>query len=297
MQDNMMYSAGRTFASMTGVALALAAITAASVLVVCTVMPVLRMVEAQAHRAVYDLNLDHASGDGGVTGLQGRMVVEWRGGPACDGYTSEQRVVTKSTDDQGHVSVSDVRLSAWESVDGNEFRFDRTEYADGTLSAQVFGKAHRANGKVMLKLDHADPIQLPSSVLFPTAFNAELTKAINRGRSSYVHLLFDGAQAYATNVTAFIGKDERPAGADGRVQIKNAPKGVTLAQMKERSLHVSYFDLDPDVPEDTADTSPSFEMDQTVFPNGVMGSLKLLYQDASINGVLQDVEYFKPGSC
>jgi len=282
---------------MAGVALALAVTVAASILVVRCVMPLQQMMEAQPHRAVYDLNLDHASSDGGVTGLEGRMVVEWRGGPACEGYTSEQRVVTKSTDDTGRVSVSDVRLSAWESVDGNEFRFDRTEYTDGVLGTQEFGKAKRRDGKVVLELEYGDPIELPPDVLFPTAFNAELTKAIARGKSSYVHLLFDGAQKYATNVTAFIGKKEQPAGAAGLIPIKNAPEGVSLAQMKERTLHISYFDLDPEVQADTADTAPSFEMDQSVFPNGVMGNLKLIYEDASINGVLKDIEYFKPGSC
>ena len=293
----MMQGTRQTFAGMAGVALTLAVVTAASVLVVQCVMPTQRMVEAQPHRAVYDLSLDHASSDGGVTGLEGRMVVEWRGGPACDGYTSEQRVVTKSTDDTGQVSVSDVRLSAWESVDGNEFRFDRTEYTDGVLGTQEFGKAKRANGKVMLELEYGDPIELPSDVLFPTAFNTELTKAIARGKSSYVHLLFDGAQKYASNVTAFIGKDEQPAGVAALIPIKNAPAGVTLGQMKERVVHISYFDLNPEVQSDTADAAPSFEMDQTTFPNGVMGGLKLIYQDASINGVLQDIEYFKPGSC
>lgn len=293
----MMQGTGRTFAGMAGVALALAVTTAASILVVRFVLPVHVIMEAQPHRAVYDLSLDHASADGGVTGLEGRMVVEWRGGPACDGYTSEQRVVTKSTDDTGHVSVSDVRLSAWESVDGNEFRFDRTEYTDGVLGTQEFGKAKRKDGKVVLELEYGDPIELPANVLFPTAFNAELTSAMARGKASYVHLLFDGAQKYATNVTAFIGKDEHPAGAAALIPIRNAPEGVTLGQMKERSLHISYFDLDPEVQADTADTAPSFEMDQSVFPNGVMGSLKLIYQDASINGVLQDIEYFKPGSC
>ncbi|MES1991251.1 MAG: DUF1849 family protein [Pseudomonadota bacterium] len=287
----------RVFAGIVGVVLALAVTVLASVLVVRCVMPLQSVVEAQPHRAVYDLSLDQASSDGGVTGLEGRMVVEWRGGPACDGYTSEQRVVTKSTDDTGQVSVSDVRLSAWESVDGNEFRFDRTEYADGVLGTQEFGKAERANGKVILELEYGDPIELPSDVLFPTAFNAELTRAIARGKSSYVRLLFDGAQKYASNVTAFISKDEKPAGAAALIPIKNAPEGAMLAQMKERVVHISFFDLNPEVQSDTADAAPSFEMDQTIFPNGVMGSIKLIYQDAIIDGVLQDIEYFKPGSC
>lgn len=287
----------RPIGAMAAVGVALAATVAASVLVVALVNTGQRVAEQQPHRAVYDLSLDQASSSGGVTGLEGRMVVEWRGGPSCDGYTSEQRVVTRTTDDMGQISVSDVRLSAWESVDGNEFRFDRTEYADGVLGAQEFGKAKRADGKVVLELEYGDPIELPGDLQFPNAFNAGLTKAISRGQSSYVHLLFDGAQKYATNVTAFIAKSEQGPGDAGNIRIRNAGEGVALVQMKVRAVHVSYFDMNPEEPTDTADTSPSFEMDYTAFPNGVMGSLKLIYQDATIKGTLKDIEYFKPGSC
>ncbi|MDO8287948.1 MAG: DUF1849 family protein [Parvibaculum sp.] len=282
---------------MAAVGVAVAATVAASVFVVVFVSTGQRIVEQQPHRAVYDLSLDQASSAGGVASLEGRMVLEWRGGPSCDGYTSEQRVVTRTTDDMGQLSVSDVRLSAWESVDGNEFRFDRTEYTDGVLGAQEFGKAKRADGKVILELEYGDPIELPGDLQFPNAFNTGLSKAISRGQPSYVNLLFDGAQKYATNVTAFIAKGEQMPGDAGNIQIKNASEGVTLAQMKVRTVHVSYFDMNPEEPTDTADTSPSFEMDYTAFPNGVMGTLKLIYQDASIKGTLQDVEYFKPGSC
>tara|TARA_R110000868_G_scaffold67736_3_gene200752 strand:- start:5838 stop:6719 length:882 start_codon:yes stop_codon:yes gene_type:complete len=251
----------------------------------------------QAHRAVYDLSLDSADPSSSITALQGRMVVEWRGGPACDGYTSEQRVVTRSIDDAGQVSVSDVRLSAWEAANGNEFRFDRTEYLDGTLSGSENGVAKRDHGVVVLALDGAEPIELPSKVMFPNAFNMAFTSAMRRGKSSFARLLFDGAQPGATNVTAFVGKAVQLPEDVARIGVKNESEGVALSAMTVRPVHMSYFDLNPEAPSDTIDVGPSFEMGFLVSPNGVMSGLRLIYEDAVVSGKLVGIEYFKRGSC
>ena len=92
------------------IALGITILSALAAIVAGCILSDIRRDLPQAHRAVYDLSLDTADPtSSSITALQGRMVVEWRGGPACDGYTSEQRVVTRSIDDAGQVSVSDVR--------------------------------------------------------------------------------------------------------------------------------------------------------------------------------------------
>src|SRR3546814_12864043 len=101
------------------VGLLLAVVTVLSAITVADIRRDVWMAEPQPHRAVYDLSLDHATSASSVTGLEGRMVVEWRGGPQCDGYTSEQRVVTRTHDDTGVTSLGDVRLHAWETLDGD----------------------------------------------------------------------------------------------------------------------------------------------------------------------------------
>ncbi len=98
----------------------------------------------QMHRAVYDLSLDRVKNVSDIEGLQGRMVVEWRGGSACGGYISDQRVVILSSDAQGNSSTNDVRLSSWESLDGGEFRFERTEYANGEPPRAKAGRSGAA---------------------------------------------------------------------------------------------------------------------------------------------------------
>ncbi len=282
---------------MVAIALGIAILSALAAAVAGCILSDIRRDLPQAHRAVYDLSLDSADPSSTITALQGRMVVEWRGGPACDGYTSEQRVVTRSIDDAGQVSVSDVRLSAWEAADGNEFRFDRTEYLDGTLSGNENGVVKRDHGVVVLALADAEPVELPSNVLFPNAFNMAFTSAMQRGKSSFARLLFDGAQPGATNVTAFVGRAEQLPQDVARINVGNESEGVALKDMTVRPVHMSYFDLNPDVPSYTVDVGPSFEMGFLVSPNGVMSGLRLIYDDAVISGRLVGIEYFKRGSC
>lgn len=279
------------------VGLALAVVTVVSAVTVADIYRDVWMEEPQPHRAVYDLSLDHVTSASSVTGLEGRMVVEWRGGPKCDGYTSEQRVVTRTHDDTGGSSLSDVRLNAWEALDGSEFRFDRTEYLDGQLATHENGVAKRKGGKAALSLGDDVPVELPDNVLFPNAFNLALTKAIAKGHLSFSRPLFDGAQEFASLVTAFIGRNEGAPKDVRGVVIKNLGAGIPLAQLKARRVHVSYFDMNDSVQGSLSDAVPSFEMDYSVFPNGVFSAMRLFYEDAVIKGNLSDIEYFKSGSC
>lgn len=279
------------------VGLALAVVTVLSAVTVADIRRDVWMDVPQPHRAVYDLSLDYATPASSVTGLEGRMVVEWRGGPKCDGYTSEQRVVTRTYDDEGGSSLSDVRLNAWEALDGNEFRFDRAEYLDGQLATHENGIAKRKGGKVALVLSDGAAVELPGNVLFPNAFNLALTNAIAKGHISIGHPIFDGAQQSASIVTAFIGRDEAAPKDVRGVAIKHLGTGAPLAQLKARRVHVSYFDINDNARGSLSDSVPSFEMDYSVFPNGVFSALRFFYEDAVIKGELSDIEYFKPGSC
>lgn len=248
---------------------------------------------AQMHRAVYDLSIDQVKTVGDTDALDGRMVVEWRGGPGCEGYISDQRVVTNSTDASGTVTTSDIRLSSWESLDGNEFRFDRAEYADGKLQTREAGHAIRDKGRVLLEEQGKAPETLPEAVLFPTAFNLALIKAATDGKKAFSSPLFDGTQSGPTNVTAFIGEAGAAPNDARKVHIKNRGQGVALKGIHAWPVQMSYFDKD----NDEQDGMPSFEMGFHMFPNGVMSSLMLNYDDVALKGELSQIEYFKPGAC
>ncbi len=247
----------------------------------------------QMHRAVYDLSIDRVKLGSEVEGLEGRMVVESRGGPACDGYVSEQRVVSRLSDGAGAVTVSDVRLSTFETLGGAEFRFDRQEYMDGKLAMRESGHAYRKDGKVFLKEPEKDERILPKGVLFPAAFNTELMAAAKDGKSVFSGPLFDGTQSTVANVTAFIGKPGDAPGDAKKVRISNARDGAVLGKGPVWPVQMSYFDADRQVGEGT----PSFELTFSMFPNGVVSALTLDYDDIVVKGALAQIEYFKPGTC
>lgn len=289
----MLRGKGAVIGTIAALSLALVAIVAISLGIVHFVKSNVRSAPPQAHRAIYDLSLDRGKSANDILDLQGRMVVEWRGGPSCEGYTSDQRVVTRSLDSGGQVSVSDVRLSSWEAIDGNEFRFDRTEYLDGKLAAHESGIAKREDGKVTLREPDSKPLNLPVNVLFPSAFNLALTAAMESGKTTFSHMLFDGTQTTATNVTAFIGKP-RDASRDAQaVKIRNQGDGAPLKGTQAWPVRMSYFDQD----DQEQDGTPSFEMGFRMFPNGVMSKLSLDYEDVVLRGDLAQIEYFKPGGC
>ena len=247
----------------------------------------------QMHRAVYDLSVDAMKSMGDTDAVSGRMVVEWRGGPRCEGYISDQRVVTNLGDGNGGTTTSDIRLSSWESLDGNEFRFDRTEFTDGKVTARVSGHAVRDDGHVRLEVQGKAPESMPGEVLFPTAFNIELLKAAAKGKGVFTAPLFDGTQDGPSSITAFIGAaGDAPIDAR-KVRIKNRGSGEPLGSVHAWPVHMSYFDKG----NDEQDGTPSFEMGFRMFPNGVMSSLVMHYDDVVLNGELSQIEYFKPGSC
>lgn len=247
----------------------------------------------QMHRAVYDLSIDAMKSMGDTDAVSGRMVVEWRGGPRCEGYISDQRVVTNLGDGNGGTTTSDIRLSSWESLDGNEFRFDRTEYTDGKVTARVSGHAFRNGGHVHLEQQGKAPETLSKEVLFPTAFNLALLKAAADGKGVFAAPLFDGTQDGPTAITAFIGTaGDAPIDAR-KVRIKNRGTADALSSVHAWPVHMSYFDKG----NDEQDGTPSFEMGFRMFPNGVMSSLVMHYDDVVLNGELSQIEYFKPGSC
>lgn len=242
----------------------------------------------QMHRAVYDLSLGHTQPVSDVTGIEGRMVVEWRGGLACGGYTSLQRVVTRiDVLDQGLVS-NDVRLSYWEAADGSEFRFTRTEYTNGELTDSQDGTAKREkSGEIKVLREGGEPVTMPSETLFPMAFNLALIEKAQEGQRVFSRPLFDGTEELENPTTAFIGKTI----SDQRLDAKVDGEGKALGDMEPWPVRISYFD--PAEKEGV----PSFEMGYLLFPNGISATLSLDYLDVEVKGRLSEVTYFEPGAC
>lgn len=244
------------------------------------------------HRAVYELTLGRSLSVSDVTGIEGRMVVEWRGGRECGGYTSLQRVVTQVTGDSDAPVSNDVRLSSWEAADGSEFRYTRTEYMNSQLVETESGIARRrgADGAVTVEREGAPPIEMPAEVLFPVAFNLELMKAAKAGKRLFNAPIFDGTEETENPTNAFIG-NTLAALPDDIIAAEVTGSDAKSAGMKAWPVRLSYFD--------GADREglPNFEMGYVLLSNGVSASLVLDYSDLEMKGRLAEVHYFAAGSC
>lgn len=244
----------------------------------------------QMHRAVYELSLGRTEAVSDIAGIDGRMVVEWRGGPTCGGYTSLQRVVTHVTGTGEGTISNDVRLSYWEAADGNEFKFTRTEYTNGQLTAQEDGEARREKGgKLRISREGAEPGEMPAGVLFPVSYNRALIEKAQAGQRIFSKALFDGTEETENPTTAFIGKPVSFQGDEAAVRVDG--NGRELAGMKPWPVRVSYFDARD------KEGLPSFEMGYVLFPNGISASLTLDYLDVELKGRLTELTYFAPDSC
>lgn len=246
----------------------------------------------QMHRAIYDLSLLKADSMSDIANVSGRMVVEWRGGPSCDGYTSLQRVVTDMRSDEG-LTRNDVRLSTWEALDGKSFRYERLTYFNGQRSEKVSGRVDSdpVSDKATISIDGKTSVPLSGAVLFPAAANVALIEAAQAGEKIVAQKVFDGAEEKATLSSAFIGKAVQPGKEARRVKILNAKAGKQLTGMKAWPVRVAYFEDGP------GDSEPEFQMVFRLYPNGVVTNLELDYPDMSLAGHLVGLEYFSPGSC
>ena len=246
----------------------------------------------QMHRAIYDLSLRKADSMSDIANVTGRMVVEWRGGPSCDGYTSLQRVVTDLQSDEG-LSRNDVRLSTWESADGKTFRYERLTYFNGQRSEKVSGHvtSDPVGDKTEIDIDGQPSKSLSGAVLFPAAANIALIEAAEKGTHIVSQTVFDGAEEKGTLATSFVAAPVTPGKEARRVKIVNGEAGRNLTDMKAWPVRTAYFEDGP------GDSEPEFQMVFHLFPNGVVTQLELDYPDMSLEGHLVGLEYFSPGSC
>lgn len=247
------------------------------------------------HRAIYEITLDQARGGSGVSDMSGRMVYELTGS-ACEGYTQNMRFVTRITNQEGSVSLTDMRSSSWEDALSKSFKFNSTQYRDTKLSESTQGDASRAvpggDGKIELTKPDKKELPLKKNVYFPIQHSIALLAAARKGDPLFQADLYDGSEKgvkiYST--TSYIGQAQA-AGQNKKLEaVKNAEK---LDGLKAWPVSISYF-------EDGAekkDAMPSYELAFLYFENGVSRRLFIDYGDFAIRGTLKEIAFLEPGKC
>jgi len=236
-------------------------------------------VRLSGHLAVYDLAFDSAQANSGVIGAEGRYVYELD--DACEGYALNERLVVKIARTEDNI-LTDYRLSAFESLDGSQYRFSTsTDYngqtaqkADGNLVADLEGKSAELDYEI------ADDVTFEHSVLAPVAFVRAVIEAALAGEERHAAMIFDGEVEaptyYAATRIAEVAEDETVEGAE------------ELSELKSWKINTAYFP--PETDGEGEGVTPKFAFSATVFENGVMADLRLDYVQFALNATLADLE-------
>lgn len=247
------------------------------------------------HRAVYDITLVDARPGAGISELTGRMVYELTGA-ACAGYTQKMRFVTRTTNQEGQVTISDMRSSSWEDAAGDRFRFDNAQYRDDRQVEQTVGEAVRRKAAGEIRVELTKPkkrvTKLPVDAMFPIQHSMRLLETAQSGQTVLSADLFDaserGEKVYRTN--AFIGTRHSPGYNKSLPAVSNSE---TLDGLPAWPIALSYFEQDKEL----EDAMPSYELGFVFFANGVSRRLLIDYGNFSIRGELKELEFLEPEKC
>lgn len=238
------------------------------------------------HRGVYDLSLKRADDKSSITGAQGRMVIEVKGG-TCEGWTIDFRMVNQFTTESGS-RLLDVRSSTYESLDGREMRYNERQFVDNqleeetTLSAStgVDGKP----GQGTMEKPDARTFEVPAGAMFSVAHQMRLVNAGRRGETRDENVVFDGSDGdKSMQVISFFG----PKGTAA----PGAPK--PLSGLAVWPVSVSYYGLGPAGTNET----PDYQVQMQLYDNGVSGDLTLDYGDFALEAHLTRLDLIDPPKC
>ncbi len=264
----------------------LALASAVFVLVVVPRMPTAAGIDPLPHRAVYDLDLKTSDSDSGITGVRGRMVLEWADG--CEGYTTNQQIRMRIEQAAGRLIDSDFSVASWESKDGNQFRFKIRNVIDGNVVEEFGGLADREvsrkEGIVRMRIPSVSTIALPAGTVFPSEHASILVQEALKGAKRIEVRVFDG--------TGEEGLFDAIAFVTGHVA--GGESGTGLAELDDHEawrMRMAYFRV--------GDTSglPDYEVGFRMFANGVADQLVMDYGDFVVGSKIAHFEALPVSGC
>lgn len=285
----------------------LSALTASATL---TVLPV---GEASAddllpHRAVYELMLEDADRDSGVTGAAGLFAFQITGS-SCTGWNVASDIVLTILDRNGDPRRTESIYRTFEDANADVFTFETTTTHDDGIGDRISGAIERApRGDLTIRRLIPDEIvtQAERTTLFPGQLTRAILQAGEDDQRLFFGTVFDGShdEGLAQPVTAIVGQAIQPsvvsaiggravAGDDALVDADTMPIEWSdfPAPREAWPVHLSYFNpSDPD-------SGPSFQVAYTLDSNGVSDDLILNYGAFRLRGVLSDFVAFRPSAC
>lgn len=231
-----------------------------------------------AHRAVYDLKLDSASGDKGPESARGRIVYDFSGS-ACEGYVSNFRQINEVTPHDADANLSDVSTQTFEGGNGKSYQFRVQSMMNEKAREKIDGSAEVTNdGSIKVKLRQPKPedIDLGKNVLFPTAHISKIIEAAKAGQKTLSARVYDGSEPGRKmfDTLTVIGPATTSKPSEPAAQIPQ------LEGVRRWPVTISYFASGPG--HDTPDYTLAFDL----YENGVSRKLKLDYGSFILDGTL-----------
>lgn len=245
-----------------------------------------------SHRAVYDISLLEADDGADVTGVTGRLVLEFTGSD-CVGYSSKLRFVTETEDAEGGLQMTDSRSSTFESADGRRLDFNNETYAGDTLAEHSEGKASRDGDSVSVALTRPGKKRfvLKDTVVFPTQQMERIISSALDGEAFVSFEVYDGSESGETvfDTAGVIGRVSTAANdaADEPVVIK-----AGIAGLRHWPVTISYFDK-----RGGGEETPFYVLSFVVYENGIGRTMRIDYGAFSLSGKLTGLEMLPPTPC
>ncbi|WP_428376670.1 cell envelope integrity EipB family protein [Lichenicoccus sp.] len=236
-----------------------------------------------AHRATYDLSLDHVQG-GGIVAATGHMTYQVT--DTCTGWATQQQLRLQTVTRDGGPSTLVSDYATLESKDGRHLTFDMRQRANGATSEQVRGEATMpaaGAGSIGYTLPQRATVALPPGTLFPMAHTLAILQAAQAGRKSIAPLLFDGTGPDGAQDTYVVitGWQPPPSHSDRPL----------LAALGSAQVHVAFFSR-------AAGTiSPDYEASMRYFSNGVSDRVLMDFGSFTMKAVMQDFVPAAPAHC
>jgi hypothetical protein len=237
------------------------------------------------HRAVYELSLGDTRGSVAIRGAEGRYVFDLE--DICEGYTLNERLVVRLARDGGTV-LTDYRLSAFETENGDLYRFSTETEFNGTTEQSASGNLSVAKESAEVDYDAADDVTFDEAVMPPLAHIRAILDAARAGEDRYAATVFDGdikkPVFYAVT---------RITDAEEDVDLSKIEGKEALEEVAKWRIDSVYFP--PTGDEDAATATPEFRFTATLFENGVVTDLILDYLDFSLEAELVDLKVHESG--
>ena len=242
-----------------------------------------------AHRATYELSLDHVERRRGGRrhrphDLPGHGYLLRLGHPAAaapaDGHPRRR---------------PDQRWSPttrrWRARTADHLTFDMHQRANGATTEQVRGEATMpapgpgpGGGSIGYVLPHRATVALPAGTLFPMAHTLAILQAAEAGRKSLSPLLFDGTGPDGAQDTYVVITGWQPAPSQ-------SDRAGSLAALGSAQVHVAFFSRAPGT------ISPDYEAAMRYFSNGVSDRVLMDFGTFTMKATMQDFVLAKPAHC